>query len=87
MEARRQMMRRIVQCSRGPVSRGSSGRGADDFSRSIYGQAYTEYVIILAVLMALGIGAASIFTGSVALQDIFYDYYASLANYLNLPFF
>jgi hypothetical protein len=51
------------------------------------GQAYTEYVIILAVLFALGIGVASVFTGKDALQEIFYDYYASLANYLNLPFF
>jgi hypothetical protein len=51
------------------------------------GQAYAEYLIILAVLLGLGAGVASIFTGTDALQDIFYDYYASVANYLNLPFF
>jgi len=57
------------------------------FNRGRSGQAYAEYVVILAVTLALGIGFASVFTGSMALQEIFYDYYASLANYLNLPFF
>jgi len=50
-------------------------------------QAYTEYVVILVVLLGLGFGTASILTGFDAIQDIFYGYYSSLANYLNLPFF
>jgi len=50
-------------------------------------QAYTEYVVILAVLFAAGIAFASVFTGVDAIQDIFYGYYASLSNYINLPFF
>ncbi len=54
---------------------------------SLSGQAFTEYVVILAVILAVSIGVTSVFTGSNALQDIFYDYYSSLANYLNLPFF
>jgi len=50
-------------------------------------QAYTEYVVILAALMAMGSVVGSVFIGFEAIQDIFYGYYASLANYLNLPFF
>lgn len=51
------------------------------------GQAYTEYVIILVVLFALGIGVSSVFIGFDEISTIFDSYYASLANFLNLPFF
>ncbi len=56
------------------------------------GQAYTEYVIILVGMFALGIGVASVFVWVDAetpnsIKAIFSDYYASLTNYLNLPFF
>lgn len=50
------------------------------------GQAYTEYVIILAVLFALGMGVSIVFVGFDEIHGFFHDYYASLANYLNLPF-
>ena len=51
------------------------------------GQAYTEYVVILAVMFALGLAVTSVFLSFDELYDIFYSYYASLANFLNLPFF
>jgi len=51
------------------------------------GQAYTEYTVILAVTFALGFGALSLFVGFDALHDIYRDYYASLVNFINLPFF
>lgn len=52
-----------------------------------HGQAYTEYVVILAVLFGVGFGVASIFAGFEELREMFFGYYASLANYLNLPCF
>lgn len=51
------------------------------------GQAYTEYVVILAVLFALGFGVASVFIGFDQIREVFFEYYASLANFLNLPCF
>ena len=51
------------------------------------GQAYTEYVIILAVLLGLGVATTSVIVSFDTLDSIFGDYYSSLANYLNLPFF
>jgi len=50
-------------------------------------QAYTEYTVILVVTFALGFGALSVFVGFDALHDLYFAYYASLANFLNLPFF
>lgn len=50
------------------------------------GQAYTEYVVILAVLFGVGFAVASVFAGFDELRQMFFGYYASLANYLNLPF-
>ena len=50
------------------------------------GQAYTEYVVILVVLgLAMGAGIAGYDT-MIGFYDDLRDYYASLANYLNLPF-
>ena len=52
------------------------------------GQAYTEYLIsMITWFVALGFIGASVFLGFDNIQIIFFDYYASLANYLNLPFF
>lgn len=75
-----------VETARRTCRTSSKGEGTV-FQGSFSGQALTEYVVILAVIFAVGIGVTSVFTGSGALQDIFYDYYSSLANYLNLPFF
>lgn len=52
-----------------------------------HGQAYTEYVVILAVLFGVGFGVASIFAGFEELREMFFGYYSSVANYLNLPCF
>lgn len=51
------------------------------------GQAYTEYVVILAVLFGVGFGVASVFVEFDVLRQMFFGYYASLANFLNLPCF
>lgn len=51
------------------------------------GQAYTEYVVILTVTLGVAFGGVSLFVGFDALHDIFFQYYASLVNFLNLPFF
>jgi len=51
------------------------------------GQAYTEYVVILAVLFGVGFGVASVFVGFDELRQMFFGYYASLASFLNLPCF
>lgn len=61
-----------------------TGSGPAD---SCQGQAYTEYVVILVVLLGLGFAGASVLVGFDAVKDIFYGYYSSLANYLNAPFF
>ena len=50
-------------------------------------QAYTEYVVILAVLFALGFGVTSVFVGFDTIRGALFDYYSSLANFLNLPCF
>ena len=50
-------------------------------------QAYTEYVVILAVLFALGFGVTSVFMGFDLIRGAIFEYYASLANFLNLPCF
>ena len=55
--------------------------------RSLSAQAYTEYVVILTVLLGVGVGTATVLVGFDTLDDIFVDYYAGVANYLNLPFF
>ncbi|MEW6441506.1 MAG: hypothetical protein AB1640_11275 [bacterium] len=57
------------------------GRGAPA------GQAYTEYLVILMVLFALGLGVSSVFVGFEQIHQIFFSYYSSLANFLNLPLF
>ena len=51
------------------------------------GQALTEYTVILMFTVGIGVGAVSIFAGFDALHDIFRLFYASLANFINLPFF
>jgi hypothetical protein len=51
------------------------------------GQSYTEYSIILAVTLGVAFGVASAFTYLDLLHDNFFAYYASLVNFLNLPFF
>lgn len=55
------------------------------------GQAYTEYLVILGfgVLLAFGMVIGGINQDSVVnrLYGYIFEYHASLANYLNLPFF
>jgi uncharacterized membrane protein len=51
------------------------------------GQAYTEYTVILVVTLGVAFGVTSVFVGFDTLHEIFFDYYASLVNFLNLPFF
>jgi len=52
------------------------------------GQALTEYTITMITwFAALGFVATSMFVGFDAIQEMFFDYYASHANYLNVPFF
>lgn len=63
------------------------GRNNPEALAEIRGQAYTEYVVILAVLFGVGFGVASIFAGFDQLRQMFFGYYASLANFLNLPCF
>ena len=54
------------------------------------GQAYTEYLVILGfgVLLAFGMVIGGTNQDSVVnrLYGYMFDYYASLANFLNLPF-
>ena len=50
-------------------------------------QALTEYTVILMVMFGLGVGIAAVFVSFEELDIIFRNYYASLANYINLPFF
>jgi hypothetical protein len=55
------------------------------------GQAYTEYLVILGfgVLLAFGMALSGANEESIVnrLYGYIFDYYASLANYMNLPFF
>lgn len=55
------------------------------------GQAYTEYLVILGfgVLLAFGMALSGANEGSILnrLYGYIFDYHASLANFLNLPFF
>jgi len=74
----------------GPFRRLSPGRR--DFRE---GQAYTEYLIILLFGVFLGLGVVvvdrNILPEQIRIMDRLYgyifDYYAGLANYLNLPCF
>jgi len=50
------------------------------------GQAYTEYLVIL-VWFVFGLFVTSTLVGFQEIRDIFFRYYAGLAEYLNLPFF
>jgi hypothetical protein len=73
-------------------SRRSSISGGRDLRA---GQAYTEYLVILlfGVFMCLGVVAidASLPPEEVGIMDRLYgyifDYYAGLANFINLPIF
>lgn len=65
----------------------SMGRNSKKSLATPLGQAYTEYVVILAVLFGVGFGVASVFVGFDELRQMFFGYYASLANFLNLPCF
>ena len=55
------------------------------------GQAYTEYLVILGfgVLLSFGMALSGANEDSIVerLYGYIFDYYASMANYLNLPFF
>lgn len=53
------------------------------------GQAYTEYTIILVfgILVVGGISTLDGIIGTGGVLEFFFNYYASLANYLNLAFF
>ena len=51
------------------------------------GQTLTEYVIILGVAFPIGLAAADVFEDVRNLDQIFYNFYISLADYLNLTYF
>ncbi len=60
---------------------------AHDKDGSSRGQALTEYTLILTVLFPIGVLVSTFFVSFDNIQVVIFDYYISIADFLNLPFF